>query len=175
MTDTEEQAEPYEESTEDLEGREAPTVGPVRAPAVAAEVVHQNGRHRALSRDDILRARDLRTEQVDVPEWGGYLFVRGMTAGQRDRLEAAMIDKKGQPVPARLAEFRTRMFITCVVDERGTPMFDAADLPGLQAKSMLAMQRVLDVARRLSGMTDEDVDDLVGNSESGPSGSSSTA
>jgi hypothetical protein len=127
-----------------------------------------------LTRDDILRARDITIEKVDVPEWGGFVYVKGMTAGQRDQLEAAMLDKKAQPQPARLAEFRTRMFILCACHETGAPIFTAADIRAVQGKSVAGINRVLDVARRLSGMTDEDVEELVGNSESDPYDDSST-
>ena len=41
-----------------------------------------------LSRDDILGSDDLRLERVDVPEWNGVLYVRVMTAGERDQFEA---------------------------------------------------------------------------------------
>lgn len=127
-----------------------------------------------LGKDAIFRARDLQVEQVEVPEWGGHVFVRGMTAGQRDRLEASMIDKKGQPAPARLSEFRTRMVITCVVDSKGVPLFTVDDLPALQAKSMLAVRRIVDVARRLSGMTEDDESEIVGNSENNHADASSS-
>jgi hypothetical protein len=140
------------------------STGTVAAPAPPA---HQNG-HVALTRDAILAARDLRTEWVDVPEWGGGVFVRGLTAGQRDRLEASLIDRQGKPAPQRLGEFRSRMLAACVVDGAGAPVFAERDVAALMNKSMLAVGRVLEVARRLSGMTEADEADAVGESAPAP-------
>ena len=40
-----------------------------------------------LSKADILGCNDIPTELVEVPEWGGSVKVRGMTAGERDRFD----------------------------------------------------------------------------------------
>ena len=43
-----------------------------------------------LSRDAILQREDIKTEDVEVPEWGGTVRVRGMSGVQRDAF-------RGQP------------------------------------------------------------------------------
>jgi hypothetical protein len=35
----------------------------------------------ALTKDEILAAPDLKPELVDVPEWGGSVWLRGLIAG----------------------------------------------------------------------------------------------
>ena len=117
---------------------------------------------RPLSKAEIIRAHDLQTEWVSVPEWGGDVRVRGLTAGQRDQLEAAMIDKKGQPAHVRLGQFRSRMLMLSVIDEQGFPVFEEGDIPALMNKSVKAVERVLKVARGLSNISDEDLEELVG-------------
>ena len=42
---------------------------------------------KALDRETILTAKDLTTEKVDIPEWGGYVFVKEMTAAERAEWE----------------------------------------------------------------------------------------
>ena len=44
-----------------------------------------------LSRDDILKAADNEPEEVDVPEWGGSVLVRGMTGRERDAFEVSLM------------------------------------------------------------------------------------
>jgi hypothetical protein len=122
-----------------------------------------NGRV-VLTAEAILGASDIETEWVEVPEWGGGVYVRGLTAGQRDRLESSLLDRKGQPQPARLAEFRSRLLSLCAVDGDGKPLFTERDVPRLMNKSVGAVGKVLDVARRLSGMSEDDEADLVGES-----------
>ena len=40
-----------------------------------------------LNRDAILKAQDLKREIVDVPEWGGEVYVRGFTALEKEEVE----------------------------------------------------------------------------------------
>jgi hypothetical protein len=150
--------------------------------ATATETAPTNGRV-VLSRDAILRADDIVTEWVSVREWAppgatnpeAYgVYVRGMTAGERDALESSMLTNKGQPNTERLAQFRSRLLILSVVDEAGRKVFQAGDVRAVSQKSMAAVERVLDVARRLSGMTEEDVEELTGNSDGQDDESSST-
>ena len=48
-----------------------------------------------LSREDILKAEDLPTEEVPVPEWGGSVLVRGLTGRERDLFETSMMVRQG--------------------------------------------------------------------------------
>jgi hypothetical protein len=116
-----------------------------------------------LGRDDILRADDLRTEEVDVPEWGGAVRVKALTGAERDRYEASIAGdrSKGKDKGLRLENARARMVALCVVDAAGKAIFEPADVPHLGRKSAAALDRVFDVALRLAGMRDEDVEELV--------------
>ena len=46
-----------------------------------------------LSRDAILQREDIKTEDVEVPEWGGTVRVRGMSGVERDAFEASLIEQ----------------------------------------------------------------------------------
>ena len=37
-----------------------------------------------LSKDDIFKADDLPTKDMDIPEWGGMLTIRTLTGAERD-------------------------------------------------------------------------------------------
>lgn len=113
-----------------------------------------------LSADDILNADDLGTEDVDVPEWGGKVRVRGLTGTERDQFEARFVEGKAKGFEA----FSARLVAACAVDESGKRLFQGeAVTRRLGAKSAVAMARVSDVARRLSGFSEEDRDELAGN------------
>ena len=45
----------------------------------------------SLSRDQILKAADLKVEKVDVPEWGGAIYLKVMSVGERDSYELSLI------------------------------------------------------------------------------------
>lgn len=122
-----------------------------------------------LSKDQIRQADDTQTEVVPVLEWGGDVIVRGMTGIERDGFEAEIAERRGKKVRFDLRNFRAKLVVRTVVDEAGDRVFSDADATWLGEKSAVALGRVFDVASRLSGLSDEDIEDLVKNSESGPS------
>ena len=129
-----------------------------------------------LTRDAILGAEDLGTEIVDVAEWGGSVTVRGMTGKERDAFEASILERRGKRMVPNTANVRAKLVARCCLDENGDRLFTDADAEALGAKSGAAIDRVYEVAARLSGMTDEDIDELVegfGDPTSADSSSSS--
>lgn len=122
-----------------------------------------------LTRDAILGASDIKTEDVKVPEWGGVVRVRGLTAGERDAFEASMVSIRGQRVDPNFLNVRARLVMASVVNEDGQQMFTQSDIKKLSEKSASAMDRIYDVAQRLSGLSAEDIQELEGKSEAGQS------
>lgn len=119
-----------------------------------------------LSAEAILDAQDLKAEDVEVPEWGGTVRVRGMSGTERDRFESGFVgnDMKALPKDKALEHYRARLAAACLVDGEGNRMFrSAAEVKRLSEKNAEALQRVCDVAMRLSGMSEEDQEELTGN------------
>ena len=128
-----------------------------------------------LSRDAILQANDLKSEEVDVPEWGGKVKVRSMTGEERDAFEESTIQGKGKNRDVNMRNFRAKLVVRCVVDELGERIFGETDIQALAKKNSGAISRVFDVASRLSGLSKEDVDELTKNSEADQSDDSTSA
>ena len=118
-----------------------------------------------LTRGEILNAQDIQTEEVHVPEWGGTVLVRALDGEERDALEASMIQGKGKNAQVNLKNLRAKLVARSIVDENGKRLFEDGDIPALAKKSAAALNRVYEVAQRLSGITPEDVDELTKNSE----------
>jgi len=125
-----------------------------------------------LTRDQILSASDIQTEEVSVPEWSGTVLVRGLTGAERDAFEAGMVEPHGKKMRYHLQDIRARLCVLSIVDEKGKRMFTLADVEALSAKSAAALDRVFTVAQELSGLSNEDVEELAKNSESGQSAAS---
>ncbi|MCL5995492.1 MAG: hypothetical protein M1546_05475 [Chloroflexi bacterium] len=120
-----------------------------------------------LTKDQILAVDDRQTEIVGVPEWGGDVLVQGFTGIERDAFEAGVVTQKGKNTTVNLNNLRAKMVARSVVDpESHKRLFTDADVQGLGKKSAAALERVFDVARRLSGMSDNDVEELTKNSGS---------
>lgn len=117
----------------------------------------------ALTKAGILAASDITTETVKVPEWGGDVLVRGLTGSQRDAYEEGCYVGQGKDRRTSFKNLRARLVALCVVDEQGARVFDDADAAALGDKSAAALDRIFDVAQRLSGLTAKDVEALAGN------------
>jgi hypothetical protein len=128
-------------------------------------------------KDTILGADDIEEEDHDVPEWGVKVKVRGMTGTERDSFEGKLVAmrKGGTDPEMRLADFRSKVLVRCLVDpETDKRIFDEKDVQQLGRKSGAVLDRLFDVAKRLSGMDDKAVEAARGNSPAAPSGSSTT-
>ena len=104
--------------------------------------------------------------KVDIPEWGGEAYIRVMTGLERERFEAALTaDNKvvGTSLRALLASL-----VLC--DEKGKPLFAAADLVALGEKSSNALQRIYVAGLKLNAIGKSGVDELEKNSEAATSG-----
>lgn len=140
-----------------------------------------------LSRDTIQSAKDISIEFVKVPEWSddpeAGVFVKGLTGTERDSFEMAMIEQRQKGKRTRevnLRNLRAKLIVRTAVDSDDTEtakhIFTLLDVDWLGKKSAAALQRVYDVAQRLSGLSSEDVDELtidLGNGQSDASGSDS--
>jgi len=113
-----------------------------------------------LSRDDILRARDLPTEELAIPEWGGSVRVRALTAGERDAFELEMRDSRTN---GHSPNVRGALAVKVLVDEQGRRLFEDHDAATLAALDARPLDRIFTVAARLSGITRDDVDELEKN------------
>src|SRR5262245_47090770 len=128
-----------------------------------------------LTRDQILAVPDLRTERVAVPEWGGDVLVRSLTADERDAFEVLTYQLRGQNLVTNMRGIRARLVALSIVDEDGARLFSEEDIAALGGKSAAAVDRVYAVCRRVSALDERDVQELAGNSEPGRSGDTPSA
>lgn len=113
----------------------------------------------ALTRDQILSADDLGLLKVSVPEWGGDVYIRVMSVGERDAYENEWIRKKDTGVD----DFRTKFLVRCLVDEKGQRLFDNGDVSKLSSKSAKVMNRVWQAAMEHNNLSDADIEELAKN------------
>ena len=116
-----------------------------------------------LTKDQIFEAKDLVIEKVEVPEWGGDVFVRGMTGTERDSFESSVIDIRGSSQKVNMSNIRAKLVSLSVCDEKGNRIFEDSDIIELGKKSAFALQRIFDVAQRLSGLSKEEMKALEKN------------
>src|SRR5690606_32045842 len=125
-----------------------------------------------LNREALLAAEALPRELVEVPEWGGAVYVRALTGADRAQFEASIVEQRGRAAPLHLKQIRAKLVALTVVGEDGQRIFADDDVAALGGKSAAALDRLFAVAQRLSGLSKEDVEELAKTSESGQSADS---
>ncbi len=126
-----------------------------------------------LTKAAILAADDRKTVEIDVPEWGGSVRLRPMTAAQRDQYDQrfAAARREGSETGVRAL-----LVAACMVDENDKPMFTEADVLALSQKCNAPLVDLFGRCLEMNGMTPRATERIVGNSKSeqgadSPSGS----
>jgi hypothetical protein len=137
------------------------------------------GTMKDLTAEDILNANDEVTRSVEVPEWGGRVWVRGLTGSERDLFEGTIIEGRGRQQSVNLKNFRAKLVVASAVKSEHSKerLFgDPSHVNRLGNKSARALQRVFDMAQELSGLNQQDVEQMtaeLGKDQNGSSGSDS--
>lgn len=97
--------------------------------------------------EEILSARDLLEEDVETPEWGGKVRIRGLTVEAQDeyRKRATVKDEVDQNLAARY------LFIASVIK----PRFTADRVEQLSKKAAAPFNRVIKRCLVVNGLTEE--------------------
>ena len=111
-----------------------------------------------LSKEEILSADDRAREEVDVPEWGGTVFVSSMSGADRDEFEQAIVDED-----SRLENIRARLAALTITDDSGSRLFSDSDIKELGKKSAKALDRVFNVAKTLNAIGADEVEGIEKN------------
>ncbi len=128
-----------------------------------------------LSKDEIEKINDRQFEDVEVPEWKSMVRVKGLTSVERDEFEDSRRVGKGKKERMNLVNFRAAFLVRAIVDQDFKRLWDDKGATVLGRKSALVLSRLFNIATRLSGMTDEDVEEMESNLENeGGEDSSST-
>lgn len=126
-----------------------------------------------LTKEAILEAQDLKTKEVEVLEWGGVVLLKAMSGKERDAFEASLQGKEAGTI--NLDNVRAKLASKCIVDEEGKRLFSDSEIETLGMKSAAALDRIFEEAKVLSGIGDEDIKEMVKNSETVPSEDSISA
>lgn len=129
-----------------------------------------------LTADEILGMDDIPTEEVVVPEWQGRtVLVCGMTAAGKNAYEASLVEIKGTTRKVRMENATAKLLVRTLVNRQRQPLFTESQIEKLGTKSAAALERLAQVALRLSSMRVSDMEELVKNSDAAQSDVSPSA
>lgn len=127
-----------------------------------------------LTREDILKISDIVIEEVKIPEWNGTVYVKSMSGVERDAFEATIVSQRGKDPKVNMANIRAKLTAQTCCDKDGKLLFSASDIVTLGKKNASALQRIFNVAQRLSGISAKDVDELAEELDKDPSDGSAS-
>lgn len=116
-----------------------------------------------LTKELILACTDLKTETVDVPEWGGEVLLQGLNGEQREVVEIR-IDKATKKDAEAWKGVKALTLSFGIINPDKTPMFAGEkDVAALAKKSSAAIDRLFERLLTLSGMTKKDREEIAKN------------
>ena len=113
-----------------------------------------------LTKEQIISASRLKFEEIDVPEWGGSVRISVMSAKDRDAYDASTFKLVGKEIKPDMTNARSKLLSRCIVDADGAPMFTIDELAEMDS---VVLDRLVAVARRINGMTEDSIEDEVKN------------
>lgn len=111
--------------------------------------------------DQILACNDVASEFVKCPEWEVDLWIRSVSAADREAWEATLTSNNGQANCTEGA--RCRFLVKCIYGSDGNRVFTDDEAPALNQKSSLVIDRLWEAANRLNAVTPGQAQELAGN------------
>jgi hypothetical protein len=134
---------------------------------------------RLLTKEDLLQKQVLKIEKVEFNN-GDYVFVREMTGRERDTFERSIMketrDKDGNVTyEGNIQDFRAKLCVHAVCDEKGNLLLRPENYEVLSINMSAGnLERIVNAAQKLSGISKEDRAALTGESEAGQAGDSNS-
>lgn len=129
-----------------------------------------------LTKAQIEAADDRQWEDVEVPAWGGTVRILAMSGTDRNAYQAAMVvlGTNGKPQRVNLEDQLAKLVGKCLVGEDFERLYTDKEVKALGKKDGAVLDRLAAVVKRLSGLTEDAVEDAAGNSEAAQSGASTS-
>jgi len=112
---------------------------------------------------ELLAVDDRQRETVQVPEWQAAVTLRTPTAAARDEYEAGLLTGKGKNREVNMRNARAKLVALCAVDPKDQPLWSPAQVVALGNKAAPVLDRLFDVAQRLTGIGLDEIEDLAKN------------
>lgn len=110
-----------------------------------------------LTRDDVLNVKDIVQEEVYVSEWKGSVLVQSLSGKKRSQIMNYAMSDKGKMDSMKL--YPALMVAGCV-----EPEFTREDSEAINERNSGALEKVCKVIMRLSGISQDDLEEAEKNS-----------
>lgn len=118
-----------------------------------------------LTIEQLLQPRAWPVEELEIPELGGKVRIRALSASEMDAFNASITETRGKNVVVNRLNFRAKLIAKSLVNGDGkTPLCtEEAHVIALGSLPTAVADRILEVVNRLNAMTEEDHEEAVKN------------
>lgn len=126
-----------------------------------------------------LFSRALKRRNVPLPEEdfgpGAFIIVQELTGEQRDEYDSSLWMQRGAKKPKLSLEHATaRLVVLSVVDEQGDRLFGDDEVLSVSRRLGAGLlKRIAEAAKELSGITDDEIEELAETKKSPSEGTGS--
>ena len=107
----------------------------------------------------ILAATDNIIIPLDVPEWGGRIYIRTMTGQERDTWEVYAQNQ----MTRKVVNIRAMLCAICLCDAGGQRLFKDSEAAQLSEKNAAVLDRIYDLAVKANGLSAEELEQVEKN------------
>ena len=111
-----------------------------------------------LTREQILKADDIKEKEIKVPEWGGEVVVKTLSAKERSKMMSEIFDLRTGAAKNPETYYQIAIYYGCV-----DPKFEKADIEALGDKSGVALERVGQAILRMAGLDPASIEEISKN------------
>lgn len=129
----------------------------------AKEIV---AKEEGVGRDGILAFRTKAGSVHKVPAFDGFVYFKEWTSEERDNFEGSLIVGRGKGQRVSTANIRAKMFVRSVCDANGKLIFTDEDAKEVGKLPAPEVEKVYAEIQKVNSVSDEDVEELAGNSNS---------
>lgn len=98
-------------------------------------------------------ANQTKLEPLELPELGGTVYVKAMTAGEREQFEQDMTSND----LVKSKKVRATVFANSVTDENGNRLFTPDDIDSINSLPASIVSKVFDKSNELNGINTQQV------------------
>ena len=117
-----------------------------------------------VGREAFMKPAERRYRNVNIDEFG-TVRIQSLNEKEWAEFEMSAVASKGGIIRKRVEDARRRLIALCVVDESGNRLLSNADVPSLENLDGSVAAHLFDVCQKHCGFEDNEIEDLVKNSD----------
>ena len=127
-----------------------------------------------VGREAFMKPAERRYQTVDINGFGA-VRIQSLNEKEWAEFEMSAVASKGGIIRKRVEDARRRLIALCVVDEAGNRLLSNADVPSLENLDGSVAAHLFDTCQKHCGFEDNEIEDLVKNSDGIPDDALPTA